>query len=88
MVKAEDFEDVGSGMTDGLKRTKERSSYIMDWKDGMGGVCLDDRFSLGLSPVKEAHGWANAPEGSKEFTLLLSKGMHRRPGLIFERYRW
>ncbi|MBR5319302.1 MAG: alkaline phosphatase family protein [Peptococcaceae bacterium] len=85
VVKAEDFEDGGNNMTDGLKATKEKGQYIMEWKEGMGGVCLDDRFSLGLSPVKDApNGWANAPEGAKEFTLLLSKGLHRRPGLILK----
>lgn len=37
-----------------------------------------------LSPVKDASGWANAPEGAKEFTLLLSGGMIRRPALILK----
>ena len=35
-----------------------------------------------LSPVKEAEGWAAAPAGAKEFTLLLSRGLLRRVGLI------
>lgn len=34
------------------------------------------------SPVKEAKGWANAPEGAKEFVLLTSAGLLRRPCLI------
>lgn len=34
------------------------------------------------SPIKDASGWANAPENAKEFTVLLSKGLIRRPALI------
>ena len=50
----------------------------MNFSDGMGGACLDDRFSLGLSPISEPKNWENAvPAGAKEFTLLLSKGMIR-----------
>ena len=83
VVKAEDLVDAGSGMTDGLKATHERTSLIMSFTEGMGGACLDDRFSLGLSPVNEPKNWENAiPDGAKEFTLLLSKGMIRRSGLI------
>lgn len=36
------------------------------------------------SPIKEAKGWANAPEGAKEFTLLTSGGYTRRPCLILK----
>lgn len=36
------------------------------------------------SSIKEASGWAAAPAGAKEFTLLLSKGMIRRPGLLLK----
>ena len=34
------------------------------------------------SPIKEASGWANAPEGAKEFTILTSAGFVHRPCLI------
>lgn len=34
------------------------------------------------SPIKDASGWANAPENAKEFTVLYSKGLIRRPALI------
>ncbi len=36
------------------------------------------------SPIKPATGWANAPEGAKEFTLLTSAGYTRRPCLILK----
>ena len=34
------------------------------------------------SPIRQAQGWIQAPEGAKEFTLLLSRGLTRRPCLI------
>ena len=39
-------------------------------------------FDVVLSPIKEAHGWADAPVDAKEFTVIYSKGLIRRPGLI------
>jgi len=36
------------------------------------------------SPIKPASGWAAAPADAKEFTLLLSKGLIRRPALILK----
>lgn len=34
------------------------------------------------SPIKEASGWTDAPEGAKEFTILTSAGFVHRPCLI------
>ncbi len=36
------------------------------------------------SPIKPAEGWANAPEGAKEFTVVASNGVARRPALILQ----
>lgn len=36
------------------------------------------------SPIKEASGWVAAPADAKEFTVLLSKGLIRRPALILK----
>lgn len=36
------------------------------------------------APIREASGWANAPEGALETTLLLSNGLIRRPILILK----
>lgn len=36
------------------------------------------------SPIKDASGWLNAPEGAKEFTILFSQGRVRRPALILK----
>ncbi|MDR1604892.1 MAG: alkaline phosphatase family protein [Gracilibacteraceae bacterium] len=73
-----------SQMTEGLKMTNEAAMFILSDREGMGAACIDDRFSLSLSPVKETSGWAGAPAGAKEFTLLLSAGFLRRPCLILK----
>ena len=44
----------------------------------------EDAVDLSQSPVKEATGWANAPADAKEFTILLSGGLIRRPALILK----
>ncbi len=51
----------------------------------------DGEYSLELmpydavnSPLKPAQGWANAPEGALEFTVLLSKGYLHRPCLLLQ----
>ena len=36
------------------------------------------------SPIKAATGWASAPADAKEFILLYSQGLIRRPGLILK----
>jgi len=39
---------------------------------------------LSRSPIKPAEGWVAAPAGAKEFTVLFSKGLIRRVGLILK----
>ena len=39
---------------------------------------------LALSPIKDAEGWKNAPAGAKEFTMIFSSGLVRRPALILK----
>ena len=36
------------------------------------------------SPIKEATGWANAPAGALEFTVVVGEGYVRRPALILK----
>lgn len=36
------------------------------------------------SPIKAPTGWAYAPEGAKEFTIVTSSGLVRRPALILQ----
>ena len=41
-------------------------------------------YDLANVPIKEAKGWANAPEGAKEFYYTVSEGLQRRPCLILK----
>lgn len=41
-------------------------------------------YDLVQSPIKEAQGWANAPQNAKEFTIITSGGLLRRPCLIVQ----
>lgn len=45
---------------------------------------LNKSYDGAKSPIKPAHGWANAPEGAKEFSLVEAGGFIRRPGLILQ----
>ncbi len=56
-------------------------------------TCLDDTemmigakvaYDIINSPLKDAEKWADAPEGAKEFTVLTSGGMVRRPALLLK----
>ena len=41
-------------------------------------------FDLVNSPIKEPTGWEHAPAGAKEFTIVTSNGLARRPALILK----
>ncbi len=58
------------------------AQVIVKTESYMTSAATESGLDLALSPVKEATGWANAPEGAKEFILLLSGGLIRRPSLI------
>ena len=62
---------------------QELSCYVLERKDGQGGS-PDNAMDLQVSYIRPAEGWANAPEDAKEFVLLLSRGVIRRPGLILK----
>ena len=50
-----------------------------------GVPCMSDApYDVAQSTLKEAEGWANAPEDAKEFVLLLSSGFIRRPSLLLK----
>lgn len=44
----------------------------------------ENPIDLAQSPIKPASGWAAAPADAKEFTVLLSNGLVRRPALILK----
>lgn len=47
-------------------------------------VMSEAPLDLVQSPIKPAYGWAQAPADAKEFTVLLSGGLLRRPALILK----
>lgn len=50
-----------------------------------GSIATPDApVDIAQSPVKEASGWADAPEDAKEITILLSRGKIRRPALVLK----
>lgn len=85
-------------MIDDLKQEEEKAStehvsnaigvgvdalrnVILSPDEGQGTMGMTP-FDVVLSPIKPASGWADAPEDALEFTLLMSKGLIRRVGLV------
>ena len=52
--------------------------------DGEGCYVHETPFDVALSPIQDATGWGAAPEGAKEFTLVLGNALIRRPSLILK----
>lgn len=59
-------------------------NYIINSQEGMNYSAEGAPLDTVQSPIKPAKGWINSPEDAKEFTLLLSKGLIRRVGLILK----
>lgn len=57
--------------------------FVMSDKDGESGGTMIP-VDVQQSPISPAKGWSYAPEGAKEFTLLLGRGLLRRPCLILK----
>jgi predicted AlkP superfamily phosphohydrolase/phosphomutase len=62
----------------------EIRTYVMDDEDTEVVIGSKVAYDIINSPLREAKGWANAPEGAKEFTILTSGGIMRRPALILK----
>ncbi len=61
-----------------------RKNIISCREEGEGGMS-DQPFDVVLSPIKDAEKWEfEIPEGAKEFTMLMSGGLLRRPCLILK----
>ena len=48
------------------------------------GVLSEAPFDVVISQIKEPSGWEAAPAEAKEFTILFSHGLIRRPSLILK----
>ena len=62
----------------------EIRTYIMNDEDTEVVIGSKVAYDLVNSPLKEATGWVNAPKGAKEFTIITSSGVMRRPALILK----
>lgn len=61
------------------------SMLFLPLNDAEGCMILSEYpFNVVLSPLQDAKDWINAPEDAREFTLLLSGGLIRRPSLILK----
>lgn len=58
----------------------------LDGNDGQGVWTGGPAFTYDAvqSYIRPAEGWANAPEGAKEFVMLTNKGLVRRHGLVLQ----
>lgn len=69
---------------DAAAKSKGFPMYIIDPQTNGQGGYIDRSIDVGYSSIKDAENWAEAPAGAKEFTLLLSNGLIRRPVLILQ----
>lgn len=82
-LKKEDIFSVNDLMTSGGAGVEAAPIHnIILTKAESGGNLSENPFDIALSPIRPAQNWSQAPEGAKEFTLLLSGGLLRRVGLI------
>lgn len=60
-------------------------NIVLNGELGTNAFIKSSDYDSSISPIKEAKGWSSEiPEGAKEFTLLFSKGLVRRVGLILK----
>jgi len=63
---------------------QDAKHIVLNNKEGTEGYIQYTSYEYSLSPLKDASNWANAPEGAKEFTILMSGGLLRRPALVLK----
>ena len=62
--------------------SRDGKHIILENREGTEGYIQYPSYEFSQSPITEPKGWANAPEGAKEFIILMSGGLIRRPALI------
>lgn len=77
------IEEKDLGVMGTLVSTGPVKNIILSEVDGEAGLSQMPYDAL-ISPIKPALNWANAPEDAKEFTILFSNGLIRRPSLILK----
>ena len=81
-----DVEDGNTGSSfDDFASTSSNSRKALIYKEEqLTSHASEGYVDMVRSPIKEASGWANAPQDAKEFTILFSNGLVRRPALILK----
>jgi predicted AlkP superfamily pyrophosphatase or phosphodiesterase len=69
---------------DGARKGNEIREYIMEPENMEMVIEAVPSYDIVNSPLKNANGWTAAPAGAKEFTVLTSDGIVRRPALILK----
>ncbi|WP_017211017.1 alkaline phosphatase family protein [Clostridium beijerinckii] len=69
---------------DTARQGGEIRTYVMDDNDTEIVIGSKVAYDIVNSPLKDAKGWKNALEGAKEFTIITSSGVTRRPALILK----
>jgi len=66
--------------------TSQLPGINLTYEDGFGlGIGGPNKhYDHVISQIKPANGWANAPEGAKEFIVISARGMVRRAALILK----
>ena len=67
---------------DGYNKQKVYLTQDQGWGITIGR--FNQPYNIARSYLRPAQGWANAPEGAMEFSVLLNKGLVRRPGLVLK----
>ena len=79
-----DEEAGGLAGLDSASNMEGSTSFVIYKESQTTTQITEAPLDLVQSPIKPASGWAAAPADAKEFTILLSGGLIRRPSLILK----
>lgn len=77
----EEEPEEGEDITETALSTKDVFNIIMEHTDGEGMVEVMGKDLLN-TPFKQPSGWANCPDGAKEFSISFANGLVHRPALL------
>ncbi len=76
--------DKSSGSLDNCSNFDSDSVVLIYREAQASSAWTENPMKVSQSPLKDASGWAAAPADAKEFTILLSDGLVRRPALALK----
>ena len=82
VVKGLDVEDENAGFDHSVLTSENIRILLMNPGEGQSSE-LEATYNIVQSPIKDAQGWAKEVPNAKEFTMLLSGGLLRRPCQIW-----